>query len=207
MGDSYNSFNNWLDQKQKMTNNLFFSGGDPSNSAYKLGNFVGNFAGDMAMFGGACRVVKATGYVGKSFLNMTEKLALSRAGGSSKGVSTYWNPINGPGPLPTHVVNSFRSASYVEKALEEPQIFYRSYSDPTKAIGRYWTRTSPLGPLQSKMDNALNPEWGNLATHSIKIKVPSGIKIYEGTVAPQGGLLGGGNQVYIQKIESSWVIE
>jgi filamentous hemagglutinin len=206
MGDSYHSFNNWLDQKQKMTNNLFFSGGDPNNFAYKLGNFAGNFAGDMAMFGGACRVLKATGYVGKSFLNMTEKLASSRGGVGSKGISTYWNPIHGPGPLDPKVANSFRSSSYREHTLREPVELYRVYSDPSKMLGRFWSRTSPSGPLQSILDHALHPEFGNLATKTVKIRVPAEVTVYEGIVAPQEGLLGGGNQIFLKSVNEKWIV-
>ena len=30
-------------------------------------------------------------------------------------------------------------------------------------LGPYWTRTKPLGPLQSQLDSALVPKWGNTA--------------------------------------------
>jgi len=31
--------------------------------------------------------------------------------------------------------------------------------------------------------------------------------IYEGAAAAQGGLVGGGNQVYIPKVDPSWVVK
>jgi hypothetical protein len=55
------------------------------------------------------------------------------------------------------------------------------------------------------MDSALNPEWGNTAENVSIIKVPPGTTIYQGFAAPQGGLLGGGVQVYIPKVNPTWL--
>jgi hypothetical protein len=68
----------------------------------------------------------------------------------------------------------------------------------------------PTGPLQARLDSALLPEWGNTATQMSVIRVPAGTMIYEGIVAPQSTstlfLLGGGNQVYIPKVNPKWLI-
>ena len=61
--------------------------------------------------------------------------------------------------------------------------------------------------MQSTIDSALDRAWGNTATNVTKIEVPAGVKIYEGAAAPQGGLVGGGNQLYIPKVDASWVIK
>jgi hypothetical protein len=61
--------------------------------------------------------------------------------------------------------------------------------------------------LQSQFDLALKPEWGNAATGVAKIRVPAGQQIYEGAAAPQGALQGGGNQIFLRNVESSWLIE
>ena len=66
--------------------------------------------------------------------------------------------------------------------------------------------------MQSQFDLALNPDWGNKATHVEKVTVPKGTTIYEGYAAPQkingraGELLGGGNQIFINRkdLNSSW---
>ncbi|MCS7063450.1 MAG: hypothetical protein NZM04_05310, partial [Methylacidiphilales bacterium] len=71
-----------------------------------------------------------------------------------------WNPLTGPGPLGKEIASTFRSFTYTEHVLQESTILYRVYSDPSKAIGPYWTRTAPSGPVQSIMDSALNPIWG-----------------------------------------------
>jgi hypothetical protein len=126
----------------------------------------------------------------------------------SKGTpAIHWNPMNGPGPLRLTDALSFRSATYLEHNLKESTIFHRSYSNPPNALGSYWSRNKPSGPLQSIMDNALDRSWGNQATQVISIRVPPGQRIYEGISAPQQGLLGGGNQVFIQNVNPSWVIK
>jgi len=62
--------------------------------------------------------------------------------------------------------------------------------------------------VQSIIDSALNPEWGNTAVNVVKVEVPSGTKFFEGVAAQQGGLVGGGNQVLFPKdfkIDPAWV--
>jgi len=89
-------------------------------------------------------------------------------------------------------------------------VFERVYTDPSKKIRAFWTRAPSHGPLQSILDNALLPEWGNSATHTVRIEVPAGHTIFEGPSAPQhgkfGSLLGGGDQVVIQHVDPSWEI-
>jgi hypothetical protein len=125
---------------------------------------------------------------------------------NSAGVIS-WNPLNGPGPLGINVALTFRSATYVERVTIEPMILYRSYGGRSPMIGPFWTATPPAGPLQSIIDMALNPAWGNNASKVVKIRVPVGTRIFEGATAPQGELLGGGSQVFIQKVDPSWIIK
>jgi RHS repeat-associated protein len=117
-----------------------------------------------------------------------------------------WTPINGPGPLGEEVAITFRGATYTETVTTEATIMYRAYGGNSAQIGRYWTRTPPAGPLQSTIDSALNPAWGNSAEKVVKIRVPSGTRVFEGISAPQGGLLGGGSQVYLQDVNPAWII-
>ena len=64
--------------------------------------------------------------------------------------------------------------------------------------------------MQSQIDLALNPDWGNTAQYVTKVIVPKGTVIYEGKATMQvinggtGMLIGGGNQIYIPKVDSSW---
>ena len=79
-------------------------------------------------------------------------------------------------------------------------------------LGRYWTRTRPSGPLQSRIDSALLPSWGNTAESVAEIRVPAGTTIFEGAAAPQattlgGELLGGGNKVFIPDDDPAWIVE
>ncbi|WP_231037449.1 hypothetical protein, partial [Pectinatus frisingensis] len=127
---------------------------------------------------------------------------------SSKAPVTY-SPVN-PGPLKQSVVQSFRGATYTETVLKEDTVFYRVYGGNAGEVGSYMTRVPQNGGIQSQIDLALNPEWGNNAQYVTKVTVPKGTVIYEGTAAPQtinggaGQLIGGGNQVYIPEVNASW---
>lgn len=63
----------------------------------------------------------------------------------------------------------------------------------------------PKGPVQSIVDSALNPKWGSPATNMVKIEVPPGVKLYQGQAAHQNGLVGGGSQVYIPRVDPKWI--
>jgi RHS repeat-associated protein len=117
-----------------------------------------------------------------------------------------WGPLTGPGPLNDAVANTFRGGSYTESVLSGETTLYRSYGGTAGELGSYWTRTPPAGPLQATMDSALNPAWGNTAQNVSTIVVPRGTTIYEGFAAPQGGLLGGGSQVYIPNVNPNWLV-
>lgn len=73
-------------------------------------------------------------------------------------------------------------------------------------LGQFWTRTPPSGRLQSQIDLALKPAWGNTATQVTKIQVPAGTTIYEGVAAAHGGLVGGGSQVVIPSVNPAWIV-
>ena len=93
---------------------------------------------------------------------------------------------------------------------------YRVYGGKANQTGGYWTRIKPSGGLQAQLDSALLPEWGNTVEHVAEIRVPAGTTIYEGYAAPQavlhgeekvGEILGGGSQVYIPKVDKSWLVK
>ncbi|WP_156160729.1 filamentous hemagglutinin [Demequina soli] len=121
-----------------------------------------------------------------------------------------FGPMN-PGPLAGEVASTFRSSSYTMSELSEATTLYRAYGGKAGPLGSYWSRVKPSGPLQAQLDSALNPAWGNSATGVATIRVPSGTTIYEGAAASQpigggGSLLGGGSQVYIPRVDSSWLV-
>lgn len=125
----------------------------------------------------------------------------------SKAISH--SPIN-PGPLSQEVAETFIGSSYTETILTEDSVFYRVYGGDAGKVGRYMTRVSQNGGMQSQLDLALNPEWGNTAEYVTKVVVPKGTVIYEGRAASQsinggaGQLIGGGNQIYIPEVKANW---
>ena len=136
---------------------------------------------------------------------MAEKAKVNIEGASE----TRYTPAN-PGPLPQDVAETFTGGSYTEKVLTEDTTFYRTYGGKAGEVGRYMSRIPQNGGMQSQIDLALNPDWGNTATQVTEVVVPKGTVIYEGTAASQsinggaGELLGGGNQVYIPEVDASW---
>lgn len=161
---------------------------------------TGGAASGKALFKSADKIVTAT-KVGK---------VADRVGdlGPSGIVTNNYGPLN-EGPLSIDIVQTFRSGTYNEVVTSEPTALYRVISDNGNAIGGFWTRTKPQGPLQSVIDSALDQNWDNSATRVIKMDVPAGTKLFEGYAAPQNGLAGGGNQVYfdslINPLNSSWI--
>ncbi len=133
-----------------------------------------------------------------------------------------FNPIN-HGPLHAitegvgTVADAFRSSSYLEIVTKEPVKLYRVYATDGKELSAYWSHVKPTGPYQAVLDSALDPSWGNSAKKWVEITVPSGEKFYEGVVGevalrrfnnptPVGQILGGGHQVYVNKIvPRTWI--
>jgi hypothetical protein len=152
--------------------------------------------------------------------------ALGGAGGSLlKLLNKKWKDIRDitfspvkPGPLSISAATTFRSATYTQKVLKEPVELYRLYGGNARQLSNYWTRTRPSGPLQNGLDSAILDEFGNLQNRFVKIRVPEGQIIFEGAAArqlteftiPNQGvrqdLIGGGNQVYIQSVDPSWIV-
>jgi RHS repeat-associated protein len=137
--------------------------------------------------------------------NVPNSQAIAGSGASNTaGSIVRYGPMN-PGPLPDSVTNTFRSGSYTANTLSQPTTLYRVHGGSAGPLGNFWTRTPPAGPLQAKIDLAIRPEWGNTATQVTRITVPPGTTIFEGAAASQGGLVGGGNQVFIPRVDPSWV--
>ncbi len=122
-----------------------------------------------------------------------------------------WNPANGPGPLGEEIASTFRSSTYTQEVLGQETTLYRSYGGNSGPLGSFWAETPPSGPLQSQIDSALNPSWGNTAESVSSIRVPAGTEVFRGAAAPQplaggGSFLGGGSQVYIPHVDPSWLV-
>ncbi len=156
----------------------------------------GDYIGAAKIAGGAATLYG--GYKGVSAVS----------GGYFSGVAnnaTRWGPTTGAGPLGEGVAATFRGGSYTQMVTQEATTLYRSYGGRAGELGSYWTRTAPAGPLQTRIDNALLPKWGNTAENVSTISVPRGTTIYEGFAAPQGNLMGGGSQIFIPQVNRSWL--
>ena len=129
-------------------------------------------------------------------------------------VSVRHGPLN-PGPLHSRdeeVLHSFRSDTYTARTLGGEKDLFRVYSDPRKKLGAYWTDIPPSGPLQSTIDAALLPSFGNQATQVVHIRVPAGETLFEGFAAEQAEepgvrLLGGGRQIVLDNIRADWEVD
>ncbi|MBQ9725689.1 MAG: hypothetical protein IJV56_10210, partial [Neisseriaceae bacterium] len=110
---------------------------------------------------------------------------------------------------------TFSGGRYATIVTSEEVTLYRVWSpNQSGEFGAYWTLNKPTGILQSKIDSALLPEWGNIkvsdnvkinhqATHYTEIKVPKGTKLYVGEVGSQGGAWVGGNSQVLFKGNST----
>jgi RHS repeat-associated protein len=161
------------------------------------GRYIGTKLADLVTYKQSTN--NPSGFTGKQDHQSATNVAANTA--------RHWNPLNGPGPLGAKVAATFRSSSYTESVTSEATTLYRAHGGKAGELGSYWTRTAPSGPLQSQIDNALLPRWGNTAQTVTRIQVPPGTKIFEGFAAPQGGLVGGGNQVFIQRVDPSWIVK
>lgn len=143
---------------------------------------------------------------------------VERAGQASQNIDRAsqangirYDATNGPGPLGQKVAETFRGGSYTQEVLRQETTYYRAYGGSAGQVGSYWTTVRPSGPLQTTLDSALNPAWGNTAQNVATIRVPAGTTVYTGAAAPQslaggGQLLGGGPQVFIPNVSSSWLV-
>ena len=126
---------------------------------------------------------------------------------TGQNVVAVYGPLN-PGPLAQDIANTFRSGTYSEVVAQQPTTLYRVYGGTANQMGGYWTLTPSAGPVQSIIDSALLPQWGNTATNMVKIEIPAGTTYFTGAAAPQGGLVGGGSQVVFSpgfRVDPSWI--
>jgi hypothetical protein len=162
------------------------------------------YCGYEAIFWGTLAAESAFSYF-TGYISPTSVAGEAATGGQCPAIVQY-APINS-GPLAEDIANTFRSGTYTSRILDGDEIFYRVISEGGDPAGRFWTASEPSGPLQSVIDSALDQSWvlRNSATQLVTVRVPGGTIVYEGFAAPQGSLAGGGNQVYIPRVNSSWI--
>ena len=139
---------------------------------------------------------------------------LSDAGVHRATMNRQFGPTR-KGPLPEFVINKegkrvqiaegFRSSTYSQVVESTDTLLYRVHG-PGGELGSWWTRTPPRGPLQARLDSAIRPEWGNPMTEITVVSVPKGNPFFEGAVAAQGSMVGGGTQVYIPHVPDAWKV-
>ena len=122
-------------------------------------------------------------------------------------------PLGDPND-PRSPASTFRSGTYTEKVTDDDTYFYRDYGGTASATGRFWTPEPSSGPMQSQMDSAVLPEWGNTFESQAVMKVPAGNTYYEGAAASQTGtvgtqptLMGGGTQAFFPNLDPSWIMQ
>jgi hypothetical protein len=128
-------------------------------------------------------------------------------------------------PLPNQTVaDTFSGGTYISYKLKKPIKLFRTYNGLAEfRRGKYLTDLPPTGGLQSKIDLALHPVFGNDSSHWAILEIKSGTTVFEGKIANQisaidarlndlpfvvdKSLFGGANQYYIQSpIENSKVV-
>lgn len=129
-------------------------------------------------------------------------------------VTGQFDAVN-PGPLADDIAETFAGGKYASSTLQEDLILHRAWHERgvagasgAREFGGFWSLDQPLGSLQTRIDSALLPSWGNNATQFSTIRIPSGTTIYSGQVGSQGGAwIGGGSQVLIEGgVNPAWKI-
>jgi hypothetical protein len=106
-------------------------------------------------------------------------------------------------PLPLETAITFRNSQCREIKLEEPQTFFRYYSDEKNKKGRFLTTDQYETNVEAIRNLALDQKWNppNQATKVVSVTLPAGTIIYQGLVAPQNPAYcyhGGGQQTFIK---------
>ena len=172
------------------------------NGGFSLGGFVRD-----VLTGAVTGGLGSAGFYGAG--KAVDALWGSVAGRRSNGI--HYTPVNS-GPLKRNIAETFAGGSYTKIVLKDDAVFYRVYGGDAGKVGRYMTRTPQNGGMQTQIDLALVPDWGNTAEYITKVVVPKGTIIYEGRAALQainggaGQLLGGGNQIYIPEVNPLWFV-
>lgn len=107
---------------------------------------------------------------------------------------------NDLGPLSVikgnHESNFLGGHYWVTTPKDECLVLHRLHGGRAGELGQYWTIDKRAGKLVDRMDLAVPHFWNTMEKKSTLI-VPKGVLIYEGFVAPQGALIGGGSQAFV----------
>ncbi|ALN87410.1 RHS Repeat family protein [Lysobacter capsici] len=113
-----------------------------------------------------------------------------------------------PGPLDDGMAGTFAGGRYKAVVLDKDTVLYRAGTQ-SQPLGQYFSRQSPLGVLQTRIDKAVLPQWPGGGKSPIDtvfaVKIPAGTEVYVGKVGTQGGFYVGGTQQIV--VRKPWQID
>ncbi|OLL30852.1 hypothetical protein BTH42_14850 [Burkholderia sp. SRS-W-2-2016] len=112
-----------------------------------------------------------------------------------------------PGALGGDIAGTFSGGRYATMQLDQPLTVYRAWAPgQSREFGAFWSLEQPSGSLQTRIDSALLPEWGNIrgtsfstqASQYTTMQLPAGTNLHIGEVGSQGSAwVGGKSQLLI----------
>ena len=186
-------------------------------------NFIGNIVGGYAASSAASKFslnkvkvdVEAPKYNREQILKNIEESKLARESSNFDQYLAKESLIKYPtlldskvkivdkAKLPDWIGESFTDSNYRTVITTEEITLYRTFGGYSDAGGGFVTTTPASSRIQAKIDTALLPEWKNTRQYEAVIKIPKGVELNIGKVAPQtinssGFILkGGADQVLL----------
>ena len=186
-------------------------------------NFIGNLVGGYAASSAASKFslnkvkvdVEAPKYNREQILRNLEESRLARESSNfdqylaKESLIKYPTLLDskvkivGKAKLPDWIGESFTDSNYRTVITTEEITLYRTFGGYSDAGGGFVTTTPASSRIQAKIDTALLPEWKNTRQYEAVIKIPKGVELNIGKVAPQtinssGFILkGGADQVLL----------